>query len=71
MIQGGTFSGPNSTTLLRSEYENTKVVSLEFYENNKPVSVACTCRLSNIRNVVNGPTLSFNCLVDAIGREIT
>jgi len=61
------FSGPNSTTLLRSEYENTKVVSLEFDENNKPVSAACTCRSSDIRNVMNGP-ISFNYLVDAIGR---
>jgi len=48
-------------------YENTKVVSLGFDQNNKPVSAAYTCRSSDIGNAVNG-VITFNYLVDATGR---
>ncbi|KAF9652074.1 FAD/NAD(P)-binding domain-containing protein [Thelephora ganbajun] len=49
-------------------YENTRVISLEFDENDKPASAAYTCRSSSgASNVVDG-TITFKYLVDATGR---
>ena len=49
-------------------HENTKVVSLEFDEKNKPVSATYTYRPSpDAENTVNG-TIAFEYLVDATGR---
>ena len=49
-------------------HENTKVVSLEFDENNKPVSAVYTTRSSlDTGDTVEG-TITFQYLVDATGR---
>jgi len=49
-------------------YENTKVISLDFDDNNKPISAAYVCRSSSgAGNVVDG-TITFKYLVDATGR---
>ena len=49
-------------------YENTKVLSLEFDENDRPVSAAYSRRLvSDVGNVLEGK-ITFEYLVDATGR---
>ena len=48
-------------------YQNTKVTSLTFDQNNKSVSATYTCRSSHIGNAANG-VITFNYLVDATGR---
>ena len=49
-------------------YDNTKVVSLDFDENNKPVSASYARRpSSDAGNTVNG-RITFKYLVDATGR---
>lgn len=49
-------------------HENTKVVSLEFDENNKPISAAYTCRPSSGDGSAVDGTITFKYLVDATGR---
>jgi len=46
-------------------YENTKVLSLQFDEKDKPVSAAYTCRSSDTGNAVNG-AIPFNYLAGVI-----
>ena len=57
----------HASSLGAKVYQNTKVLSLEFDENNRPISAAYTCRSSDATDAVNG-TISFNYLVDATGR---
>jgi len=57
----------HASSLGAKVYENTKVLSLEFDENSRPVSAAYTCHSSDTEDAVNG-TISFNYLVDATGR---
>ena len=57
----------HASSLGAKVYQNTKVLSLEFDENNRPISAAYTCRSSDAADAVNG-TISFNYLVDATGR---
>ena len=58
----------HASSLGAKVYENTKVVSLQFDEHNKPVSAAYTCRSSSdAEDTVEG-TITFEYLVDATGR---
>jgi len=57
----------HASSLGAKVYENTKVLSLEFDENKKPVSAAYTCRSPDTGDAVSG-SISFNHLVDATGR---
>ena len=49
-------------------HQNTKVVSLEFDENNKPVSATYTRRSSSDTGGTMDGVITFNYLVDATGR---
>ena len=58
----------HASSLGAKVHENTKVVSLEFDENNKPVSATYTCRPSpDVEDTVSG-RIAFEYLVDATGR---
>ena len=48
-------------------YENTKVVSLTFDENNKPVAAAYSYRSPDTGSVTHG-SITFEYLIDASGR---
>ena len=58
----------HASSLGAKVFESTKVTSLQFDENNKPISAPYTCRSSpDTENTTNG-VITFEYLVDATGR---